>query len=162
MRFGVRTCDLGLSGGRFGACAVDTGAEVVERPGLSIQQRSARAIAGVGFLGLAALVKRSALSSSPVATALGWFGATHLLAVATAFNGCPELGVVPTLLLRRDVATECGPWEWVDTRLHLGPWREARGSPAPSARAADDRLQPDRLGSCRLLDEPIEEQSRVS
>jgi hypothetical protein len=39
------------------------------------------------------------------------------VASATGYPGCPELGAIPSLLLRRRVATECGPWEWIDKRL---------------------------------------------
>jgi hypothetical protein len=88
-----------------------------EAPPLSTSQRIARAIAGLGFLALA--VPPLKRHWAPVAVAAGWFGATHLLAAATAFRGCPELGAVPSLLLRREVATECGPWEWIDDRLGL-------------------------------------------
>ena len=50
---------------------------------------------------------------------LGWFGVTHVLAALVAYPGCPELGAVPSLLLRRDVKLGCGPWRWLDARLHL-------------------------------------------
>jgi len=73
----------------------------------------------LGFLALAALPKRSPFASAPAAALFGWFGASHLLAAATAFNGCPEPGAVPSLVLRREVAAECGPWEWLDARLRL-------------------------------------------
>jgi hypothetical protein len=119
MRFRVQACDLGMSSGRFGACSIDTHAAPGDRPPLSIHQRGARAIVGLGFFGLAGLSKRVGLG--PAIPVVGWFGATHLLAAAVSFDGCPELGVVPSLLLRRKVATECGPWEWMDARLGLAP-----------------------------------------
>ncbi len=118
MRVDVQACDLGQSGGGFGACTLDTRAAPSKRPPLSARQRSARAIAGFGFLGLAAPFLQRRLTR-PIGTIAAWFGATHLLAAATAFRGCPELGVVPSLLLRREVVTECGPWEWLDRRLGL-------------------------------------------
>jgi hypothetical protein len=55
-----------------------------------------------------------------------WFGATHILAAATAFSGCPELRAAPSFVLRRDVATERGPWDWLDERLHLAPTQAPR------------------------------------
>ena len=118
MRAGVRACDLGVSQGEFGACSIDTSADPPRRPPLTAAQRGARAVAGVGFLGLAALLGRTGFRHTAVVPA--WFGATHLLAAGTAFNGCPELGAVPSAVLRREVATECGPWEWIDARLGLG------------------------------------------
>jgi hypothetical protein len=118
MRIGIQACDLGLSRGRFGACALDTEAEGPSRPPLSTRQRSARAIAGLAFLGLAVpLLRRKPLL--PLGTVAGWFGATHLLAAGTGFNGCPELGALPSLVLGRDVGTDCGPWDWLDARLRL-------------------------------------------
>jgi len=118
MRLRFENCDLGLTGGRFGACAVDTDADAPRRPPLSAGQRLARAAAGVGFLGIALPLLRRRPTRAPGAVA-AWFGATHLLAAATAFNGCPELGAAPSLVLRRDVASECGPWELLDRRLGL-------------------------------------------
>jgi hypothetical protein len=96
---------------------LDTDAEAEDSRPLTAYQRGARAIAGLGFLCLAVLSKR--IGFTPAVPLFGWFGATHLLAAAVAFDGCPELGVVPSVVLRRDVATECGPWEWVDARLRL-------------------------------------------
>lgn len=119
MRVDVRACDLGLSGGKFGVCTVDTRDQRGRAP-LTAQQRLARLIAGVGFLALAAplLTRRAA---RPAGTVAGWFGVTHVLAAGTAFGGCPELGAVPSLLLRREIASECGPWAWLDERLRLTP-----------------------------------------
>jgi hypothetical protein len=116
MKVSVHACDLGLTGGRYGTCRLDTQAEG-HAPPLAGGQRAARAIAGLGFLALAApMLKRR---SNPAGVVAGWFGVTHLLAATTAFGGCPELGALPTLLLRRQIATECGPWDWIDARLGL-------------------------------------------
>src|SRR5919106_4519921 len=121
MRVHVRACDLGLSGGAFGACTLDTRGARESGP-LSARQRLARAVAGLGFLALAGpLLKRR--GARPAGTVVGWFGVTHMLAAATAFSGCPELGAVPSLLLRREIASECGPWAWLDERLRLTPPR---------------------------------------
>jgi hypothetical protein len=116
VKLSVQACDLGLTGGRFGACTLDTQADC-HAPPLARGQRAARAIAGGGFLALAVPMLSRRLNS--VGVVAGWFGITHLLAAATRFGGCPELGVVPSLLLHRQVATECGPWEWVDEQLGL-------------------------------------------
>lgn len=45
---------------------------------------------------------------------------THVLAAVTGYAGCPELGAVPSLVLRRPVATWCRPWDWADRRLPGG------------------------------------------
>lgn len=125
VRIGVEACDLGLSRGRFGACTLDTSAGPPRRSPLSLRQRAARAIAGLGFLGLAApLLERHVTRA--IGAVPAWFGITHLVAAARAFDGCPELGAIPGLFLRRDVATQCGPWEWLDERLHLAPPEPAR------------------------------------
>lgn len=126
MRVGVDSCDLGLSGGRFGSCRLDTKAEPPDGSELSIPQRVARAAAGLAFVGFAApLLGRRALR--PAGAIAAWFGVSHLVAAGTAFDGCPELGAIPSLLLRRKVATECGPWDFLDRRLGLkvDPARDA-------------------------------------
>lgn len=118
MRIGIQSCDLGLSRGRFGECSIDTAAEPQPRRALDGEQRVARAAAGVAMLAVSASLLRRGWAR-PAGAVGAWFGATHLVAAATAFNGCPEVGAVPSLLLRRDIATECGPWQWLDERLRL-------------------------------------------
>lgn len=89
---------------------------------LNRRQRTARFIVGAGLLSLAFLLPWSpAVSVAGIVTAaiLGWFGVTHVLAALMAYPGCPELGAVPSLLLRRDVKIGCGPWRWLDARLRL-------------------------------------------
>ena len=36
-----------------------------------------------------------------------WLGVSHLVAAVTAYRGCPEIGAIPSLLLRRHVITSC-------------------------------------------------------
>jgi hypothetical protein len=89
---------------------------------LNRRQRTARFIVGAGLLLLDFLLPWShALSITGIATAaiIGWFGVTHVLAALMAYPGCPELGAIPSLLLRRDVKIGCGPWRWLDARLRL-------------------------------------------
>jgi hypothetical protein len=93
--------------------ALDSGA-----PALSEQQRSG--LAGVGFLALAAATRRWPRAVSvPTSVAAAWLGASHLVAAAIRYQGCPELGAIPTLALGRRVETRCGPWERLDARLGL-------------------------------------------
>ena len=89
---------------------------------LNRRQRTVRFIVGAGLLLLDLLLPWSQpLSIAEIATAaiIGWFGVTHVLAALMAYPGCPELGSVPSLLLRRDLKIGCGPWRWLDARLHL-------------------------------------------
>jgi hypothetical protein len=89
---------------------------------LNRRQRTARFIVGAGLLWLDVLLSSShALSITVTAAAafIGWFGVTHVVAALIAYPGCPELGAVPTLLLRRDIKIGCGPWRWLDERLRL-------------------------------------------
>jgi len=99
---------------------------------LSEPQRQARALAGLGFLALAWGVGRAPRALSvPTALAAGWLGASHLVAAATRYDGCPELGAIPTLLLGRRVETRCGPWEKLDDHFNLaGSSTTERGSRA--------------------------------
>ena len=45
--------------------------------------------------------------------------ASHLVAARTGYPGCPELGAIPSMLLRRDVRVGCVPWRILDRRLRL-------------------------------------------
>jgi hypothetical protein len=53
----------------------------------------------------------------PLAAAAAWFGASHIVAAATGYRGCPELGAIPSLFTRQPVATRCTPWERLDRVL---------------------------------------------
>jgi hypothetical protein len=76
--------------------------------------------AGLVSLGAAVLAARraGALGALGVAGA-GWFGASHLVAVRTGYAGCPELGAIPSVILRREVQVGCVPWRIADRRLGL-------------------------------------------
>lgn len=86
---------------------------------LNARQRWARLIAGVLLLALVLALPWSAVGWIALAAALGWVGASHVLAAAMAYPGCPELGAVPSLLSGHRVTTACSPWRWLDKRLHL-------------------------------------------
>lgn len=89
-------------------------------PVLSESQQRARGIAGLGFLALGwAVLRWPRALSVPTSLAAGWLGASHVVAAATRYQGCPELGAIPTLVLGRRVETRCGPWEVLDARLGL-------------------------------------------
>ena len=84
---------------------------------LGIVPRGARVTMGLIFLALAAWVPLWPLSVLAV-----WFGASHLVAAATGYRGCPEMGAISSLVLRRRVSTVCKPWErldqWLEHAVH--------------------------------------------
>src|SRR5438552_8407312 len=90
--------------------------------------RGARALAGVAFIGQVGVLYTWPLGvlaqlglPGPVRwplAALGlWLGVSHLVAAATGYRGCPEIGAIASLLLRRRVITSCKPWEAFDRRI---------------------------------------------
>lgn len=87
--------------------------------GITNRQRVARAIAGVGWLGLAWIFLRIPLPAIAWSLAIisAWFGISHLVAGWTGYPDCPELGAIASLVARRYVRTRCGPWERIDQRL---------------------------------------------
>jgi hypothetical protein len=116
VRMKVKRCDLGLNRAA-GTCSVDTSKRTKPRLPLGMRARAARALAGLGFHGLAVPLQRTT-ATRPLALAAHWFGASHLTAAASGYPGCPELGAIPSVLAGREIATECGPWEWIDSRLN--------------------------------------------
>jgi hypothetical protein len=86
---------------------------------LNRRQRWARVVAGLALLTIAVALPWFGAGWIVLALALGWIGASHVVAAVTAYPGCPELGAVPSLLLRRRVRTGCAPWRWADARVHL-------------------------------------------
>lgn len=86
------------------------------------RHRFARAFAGGLFLvPIGMLWSRPLLR--PVAMVAGWFGISHLVAAATAYDGCPEVGAIASVVRGENVVTRCGPWSvldrWID-RLASG------------------------------------------
>lgn len=89
---------------------------------LDRRQRTSRIVAGTvclaiaGGLGYLATL-RLPLLLWPVAGVAAWFGFTHVLAGFIAYSGCPEIGAVPTWLLRRHIHIACKPWDWMDQKI---------------------------------------------
>lgn len=78
---------------------------------LNDRQRHARTIVGIASLGLAIFAaRRAGVAGTLAAASAGWFGASHLVAARTGYAGCPELGAIASLILRRDVQVGCVPW----------------------------------------------------
>lgn len=99
-----------------GLCCYMEGAEP---RGLNRRQRWARLVAGLVLLVIAVALPWFGIGWIVPALAFGWFGTANVVAAATAYPGCPELGAVPSLLRRRNVKTGCAPWRWVDAKLRL-------------------------------------------
>ena len=98
-----------------GCCATD---ELPEQ--LNDRQRRARTLVGIASLGLAILAaRRAGVAGTLAAAGAGWFGASHLVAARTGYAGCPELGAIASVVLRRDVHVGCVPWQIADRRLGL-------------------------------------------
>lgn len=115
--------------GVAGCCVTRREESATASPGsLSGRERRARSIAGLALLALAAplgygsqaLWEVHAALSLPLwflSLAAGWFGLSHLVASITGYQGCPELGAIPSLFRRRPVDTRCAPWNRIDRRL---------------------------------------------
>lgn len=101
---------------RMASCCGDDSAGW--RP-LNAGQRRARLIVGVALLLLTLALPWSAAGWIALAIIAGWVGATHVLAAAMSYPGCPELGAAPSLLLGRWVRIGCAPWRLLDAKLRL-------------------------------------------
>lgn len=86
---------------------------------LNGRQRWARLTVGMALLMAALALPWSSAGWMILVIVVGWFGATHVLAAATAYPGCPEVGAVPSLVIGRWVKIGCGPWRWLDAKLRL-------------------------------------------
>lgn len=111
------------SGMLSGGCCSDAGSATMGR-----RARRARAIAGAGFLALAGGMSSRQLPGKislwPAAIVPTWFGISHLVAGVTGYEGCPELGAIPSVILDRHVATSCGLWEQIDRWVYRLPPRQ--------------------------------------
>jgi hypothetical protein len=76
--------------------------------------RLSRATVGVAACAAAVAVTSVSL---PAGIVFAWAGFSHLVAAVIGYAGCPELGAVSSLLLRRDVRTGCSPWCRADSQL---------------------------------------------
>lgn len=105
----------------------------VPHDSISRPARRARGAAGLGFLVVAGAMASRQLPGRialwPASIVATWFGVSHLIASVTGYRGCPELGAIPSVVLGRQVATSCGPWERLDRRI-------------------DPRRRPDQPGCC--------------
>ena len=116
--------EAGLLGG---GCCTGHDSEKMDATGpLSRGGRRARALAGVGFLAIAGILGPRQLPGRialwPAALVPTWFGISHLVAGVTGYQGCPELGCDPSVMLGRTVASSCAHWRRIDRHIsrHLG------------------------------------------
>jgi len=87
--------------------------------------RRSRAVAGAGFLAAAGALAARRLPGEimlwPASLIPTWFGISHLVAAATGYEGCPELGAIPSVMLGRPIATRCDAWRKADRVLGASP-----------------------------------------
>lgn len=105
---------------------------------MALGARSARAVAGVGFLAAAGALASRRLKGGvalwPASLVPTWFGISHLVAAVIGYQGCPELGAIPSVMLGRRVETSCEPWRRIDGLIERSgtlSGRQSRAVPAP-------------------------------
>jgi hypothetical protein len=80
--------------------------------------RWSRALAGMGFLAIAGMLATRRLPGRialwPTSLVPTWFGISHLVAGVTGYHGCPEIGAIPSVMLGRQVTTNCELWQSID------------------------------------------------
>lgn len=105
----------GLLGG--GCCSEDGGVVESQAPMARAARRS-RAMVGLAFLVFAGALGTRRLPGVialwPASLVLTWFGISHLVAGVTGYQGCPELGAIPSVMLGRPVGTSCELWQRID------------------------------------------------
>lgn len=100
-----------LSGG---CCSEDA----VSHAPMGRTARWSRALAGVWFLLLAGALGTRRLPGGialwPTSLVPTWFGISHLVGGVTGYHGCPEIGAIPSVMLGRQVKTNCQLWQSID------------------------------------------------
>jgi hypothetical protein len=89
-------------------------------PLLDMRKRIRRGVAGLGFLAMGSGVLLLPWPFIPVAVVALWFGVSHVVAALTGYPGCPELGAIGSLIVRRQLRIGCSPWDAIDRRLDKG------------------------------------------
>jgi hypothetical protein len=76
-------------------------------------------MAGLLFLAFAGVLGARRLPGGialwPASLVPTWFGISHLVAGVTGYQGCPELGAIPSVMLGRPVGTDCELWQRIDS-----------------------------------------------
>jgi len=106
-----------------GGCCAGDGEVVALSAPMAGTARRARVLAGVAFLAAAGALGSRRLPGRielwPVSLVPTWFGISHLVAGVTGYQGCPELGAIPSVMLGRPVGTVCEVWQRIDRRVAL-------------------------------------------
>jgi hypothetical protein len=101
-----------------GGCCPHDGDAVGSQAPMTPAARRSRAMAGLLFLAIAgALGTRQlpgAIALWPASLVPTWFGVSHLVAGVTGYQGCPELGAIPSVMLGRPVGSSCALWQRID------------------------------------------------
>jgi hypothetical protein len=101
-----------------GGCCSEDGGVVESQASMARAARRSRTMAGLVFLGFAgALGTRrlpGAIALWPASLVPTWFGISHLVAGMTGYQGCPELGAIPSVMLGHPVGTSCELWQRID------------------------------------------------
>jgi|ERR1700691_1789063 len=109
----------GVRGLLTGGCCSEDAVSVKSRAVLGRTARRSRALAGMGFLLVAGALGTRRLPGRialwPASLVPTWFGISHLVASVTGYNGCPEIGAIPSVMLGREVKTECELWQVIDS-----------------------------------------------
>lgn len=126
-----------LSGG---CCSEEDGVGESQAPMARAARRS-RAMAGLVFLVFAGALGTRRLPGTialwPASLVPTWFGISHLVAGVTGYQGCPELGAIPSVMLGRPVGTSCELWQRIDK------WVDPSGLTAtPSLRCLSSLFAP--------------------
>lgn len=110
-----RVSGSGLLSG--GCCPQSAGLAALHTP-MGRTARRSRAAAGFVFLvtagGLASRRLPGRIALWPASLIPTWFGISHLVAGTTGYQGCPELGAIPSVVLGRPVGTSCELWRRID------------------------------------------------
>lgn len=118
---------LGLGGWRVihaAGCGIEAEPEAPP-PGLTSKARRMRNLGALGFLGLSTILGVVAIKWVPllwpITVVAGWFSISFLVAGATGYVGCPEIGAIPSWVLGRTIATSCPPLETSEDASPSGP-----------------------------------------
>lgn len=107
------------SGLLSGGCCPQNAGPAASRTPMGRAARRSRAAAGVVFFaiagGLATRRLPGRITLWPASLVPTWFGISHLVAGVTGYQGCPELGAIPSVLLGHPVGTDCELWRRIDS-----------------------------------------------
>ncbi|HXN37238.1 MAG TPA: hypothetical protein VN892_04315 [Solirubrobacteraceae bacterium] len=102
-----------------GGCCSEDPMSMASRASMGRAARRSRALAGMGFLAIAGALATRRLPGRialwPTSLVPTWFGISHLVAGVTGYHGCPEIGAIPSVMLGRQVKSNCELWQNIDS-----------------------------------------------